>query len=84
MLSPSTATLDRGRKLSLYHQEGVSHAWLLDPRAHTLEVYRRGEGGWQLVARHGGEEVIRAEPFDAEPLELGRLWAPRPTPAPGP
>jgi len=84
VLSPSTATLDRGRKLSLYHQEGVSHAWLLDPRAHTLEVYRRGEGGWQLAARHGGEEVVRAEPFDAEPLELGRLWAPRPTPAPGP
>jgi Uma2 family endonuclease len=84
VLSPSTARLDRGRKLTLYHQEGVSHAWLVDPRAHTLEVYRRGEQGWQLVVRHGGEEVVRAEPFDAEPLELGRLWAPRPPPAPGP
>ena len=84
VLSPSTAGLDRGRKLSIYHQEGVSHAWLLDPRARTLEVYRRGEGGWQLAARYGDEEVVRAEPFDAEPLELGRLWAPRPTPAPGP
>jgi Uma2 family endonuclease len=84
VLSPSTARLDRGRKLTLYHQEGVSHAWLVDPRAHTLEVYRRGEQGWQLVARHGGDEVVRAEPFDTEPLELGRLWAPRPTPAPGP
>jgi Uma2 family endonuclease len=84
VLSPPTAGLDRGRKLSLYHQEGVSHAWLVDPRAHTLEVYRRGEQGWQLVARHGGEEVVRAEPFDTEPLELGRLWAPRSIPAPGP
>jgi Uma2 family endonuclease len=84
VLSPSTAALDRGRKLSLYHQEGVSHAWLVDPRAHTLEVYRRGARDWQLAARHGGEEVVRAEPFDAEPLDLGRLWAPRSTPAPGP
>ncbi|HYO53274.1 Uma2 family endonuclease [Archangium sp.] len=83
VLSPSTAALDRGRKLSLYHQEGVSHAWLVDPRAHTLEVYRRGTRGWRL-ARYGGEEVVRAEPFDAEPLDLGRLWAPRSTPAPGP
>ncbi|WP_257461979.1 Uma2 family endonuclease [Archangium lipolyticum] len=84
VLSPSTVALDRGRKLSLYHQEGVSHAWLLDPRAHTLEIYHRGSQGWQLAAHHGGEDVVRAEPFDAEPLDLGRLWAPRSTQAPGP
>lgn len=84
VLSPSTAALDRGRKLSLYYQEGVSHAWLVDPRAHTLEIFRRGAQDWQLSARHGGAEVVRAEPFDAEPLDLGRLWAPRSTPAPGP
>ena len=84
VLSPSTAALDRGRKLEVYHQEGVSHAWLVDPRAHTLEVYRRGKKGWRLSARHGGEEVIRAEPFDAEPLELGLLWVSKSTPAPRP
>jgi Uma2 family endonuclease len=84
VLSPSTVVLERGRKLSVYHQEGVCHAWLVDPRAHTLEVYRRGARAWQLAARHGGAEVVRAEPFDAEPLDLGRLWAPRSTPAPGP
>ncbi|MFY0582496.1 Uma2 family endonuclease [Cystobacter fuscus] len=84
VLSPSTAALDRGRKLALYHQEGVSHAWLMDPRAHTLEVYRRGEKSWRLVSHSRGEETVRAEPFDAEPLELGLLWAPKSTPAPGP
>jgi Uma2 family endonuclease len=83
VLSPSTAELDRVRKLPLYHREGVSHAWLVDPRAHTLEVYRRGARGWRL-SRYRGEDVVRAEPFDAEPLDLGRLWAPRSTPAPGP
>ncbi|HYO54018.1 Uma2 family endonuclease [Archangium sp.] len=84
VLSPSTAALDRGRKLAVYHQEGVGHAWLVDPRAHTLEIYRRGEQGWRLAARHGGEDVVRAEPFNAEPLELGLLWAPKSAPAPGP
>ena len=82
VLSPSTAALDRGRKLALYHQEGVRHAWLVDPRAHTLEVYGRGRRGWRLTARHGGEAVVRAEPFEAEPLELGLLWALRSLPAP--
>ena len=77
MLSPSTAALDRGRKLALYHQEGVHHAWLVDPRDHTLEVYRRGKTDWRLVVRHGGEAIVRAAPFDAEPLDLGSLWAPK-------
>ena len=84
VLSPSTAALDRGRKMALYHQEGVSHAWLVNPRAHTLEVFRRGPPGWKLLARHGGVERIRAEPFDAGTLDLGRLWAPGSLPAPGP
>ncbi len=84
VLSPSTAALDRGRKMALYHREGVGHAWLVNPRAHTLEVYRRRAPGWKLLARHGGAEHIRAEPFEAEPLDLGRLWAPGSTPAPGP
>jgi len=29
-------------------------------------------------------DVIARAQAHAEPLELGRLWAPRPTPAPGP
>ncbi len=82
VLSPSTAALDRSRKLPLYHREGVGHAWLVDPRAHTLEVYHRGARGWRL-SRHTGDALVRAEPFDVEPLDLGRLW-PRSLPARGP
>ena len=77
VLSPSSEQKDRGRKRAVYHQEGVRHAWLVDPRAHTLEVYRRGKTDWRLSARHGGTDLVRAEPFDAEPLDLGSLWAPR-------
>jgi hypothetical protein len=28
-----------------------------------------------LLATHGEEEVVRAEPFEAIEIELGRLWA---------
>ncbi|MBM7112656.1 Uma2 family endonuclease [Archangium primigenium] len=83
VLSPSTAALDRGRKLALYHQQGVGHAWLVDPRARTVEVFRREPPGWRTVGRHGGDEVIHAEPFGAEPLPLVRLWAPPRPVAPG-
>jgi Uma2 family endonuclease len=82
VLSPSTARLDRARKLPRYHREGVGHVWLVEPLAHTLEVLRREPAGWLLMATFAGEEVVRAEPFDALPLELGLLWLPSPEPGP--
>lgn len=77
ILSPSTEAIDRVKKLTIYAHEGVSHAWLLNPLARTLEVMRLESGRWMLLATAGGEEVVRAEPFDAIELELGALW---PTP----
>lgn len=77
ILSPSTARLDRERKQPLYHREGVGHAWLVDPVAWTLEIYRRRARVWRLVARHSGDAEVRAEPFEALALKLGALWWPR-------
>jgi hypothetical protein len=42
----------------------------------TLEVYRLEGGRWVVVATHGGEEVVRPEPFDAIEIHLGRWWLP--------
>jgi len=75
VLSPSTARTDRHRKLPIYHREGVGHAWLIDPAAHTLEVFRHTPGGWLLVATFAGAEPVRAEPFEAVALDLAALWA---------
>lgn len=75
LLSPSTSRVDRKKKLPIYHREGVGHVWLVDPAAQTLEVYRRHELGWLLVATHEGADVARVEPFDAIELSLAGLWA---------
>lgn len=74
VLSPATARLDRTKKLSIYAREGVGHAWLVDPVLETLEVFRRLEEAWLLVLTAGGDEVVRAEPFDAVELPLTGLW----------
>jgi hypothetical protein len=29
---------------------------------------------WSILATHAGDEVVRAEPFDAIELELAALW----------
>ena len=75
VLSPSTEKVDRGRKLAIYHREGVGHAWLVSPALRTLEVYRRADVGWLLLEVFEGDASMRAEPFDAVPLDLGALWA---------
>jgi Uma2 family endonuclease len=75
ILSPSTVLLDRARKLAIYAREGVSHAWLIDPLARTLEVLRLEGGRWVIVATHGGTDVVRAEPFGDVEISLESLWA---------
>jgi Uma2 family endonuclease len=75
VLSPSTASLDRVKKLTIYAREEVSHAWLIDPDARTLEVLRLESGRWTILATHAGAEVVRAEPFVDVELELAALWA---------
>lgn len=74
--SPSTAGIDRVRKLPVYARAGVGHAWIVDPVGRSLEVFRLETGGWKLVGSFGGDDRVRAEPFDAVELELSALWLP--------
>jgi Uma2 family endonuclease len=61
-LSPSTEAIDRGRKRRI------------NPSVRTLEVHRIEGDTYRIVATHTGDEIVRAEPFDAIELPLARLW----------
>ena len=74
ILSPSTARIDRARKLPIYARESIPHVWLIDPVARTLEVFRLSGGKWTLVATFEGDATVKPEPFDAVELDLGALW----------
>jgi Uma2 family endonuclease len=74
VLSPSTERIDRGKKLRIYAEAGVAHAWLVNPVERTLEVLRLRDRAWTIVAVFTGSEAVRAEPFDAIELALGALW----------
>ena len=75
ILSPGTANRDRRIKLPLYGQLGVRHAWIVDPAVRTIEVMRFEAPHWLLLATHGDDDVMRAEPFDAVGIELASFWA---------
>jgi len=81
VVSPSTTRLDRIRKLPRYARYAIPHAWIVDPKAHTVEVYRLSGELYSLSATYEGSGAMRAEPFDACEIDLAYLWIdPEPTP----
>ncbi len=74
VLSPSTERIDRGRKLRIYADAGVSHVWLVNPIERTLEVLRLADGAWRILTVLSGDDEVRAEPFEVVPFPLAALW----------
>jgi Uma2 family endonuclease len=72
-LSRSTEKLDRLRKLPTYAKAGVSHAWLLDPRTHTLEVHGLVGSHYELVQMFDRGDLIRAVPFEEIELTIASI-----------
>lgn len=74
MTSESTERIDRSRKLRICARAGVSHVWLVNAIVRTVEVLRLDAGRWLVAATYAGSEVVQAQPFDAVPLDLDRIW----------
>jgi Uma2 family endonuclease len=78
VLSASNARYDRTIKFPFYARVGVPWLWVVDPREQTLEVRKLAAGVWTVPEVFGAEAEIRAEPFAAIALPLGRMWLPIP------
>jgi len=75
VLSPSTAVVDRTKKLPVYARERVAHVWFVDPILQTLEVLRLDGDTYRIVKTAHAAEIVRAEPFEALDLPLALLWS---------
>ncbi|HMR02823.1 MAG TPA: Uma2 family endonuclease [Candidatus Competibacter phosphatis] len=75
ILSPSTAKTDRVIKMPVYARHGGPYLWLVDPLAHTLEVFALREERWTVIGLFQEEDSVIVEPFAEIALELGALWA---------
>jgi Uma2 family endonuclease len=74
ILSPSTTTIDRSRKLQLYARHGVPYYWIVDPDARVLEAYELAEGRYRLVTRAAGDAAVSLPPFPDLALVPDSLW----------
>jgi Uma2 family endonuclease len=73
VLSPSTAMLDRGRKLRDYQEiASLRDILLVSGFERRVEHWRRSEGAWSARVHVGGE-TLRLEAFPIT-LDLGELY----------
>ena len=72
VLSPSTARRDRGEKLRLYAESGVTEYWLVDPDAQLFEFLVLGEGRYEVHLPLDG--VYRSPAIAGLGLDLTAFW----------
>ncbi len=74
ILSPSTASLDRGTKLQLYARYGVPCSWIVDADTRAIEVYRLTAGAYAPPQRFAGNMLADLPPFPSLRLDPATLW----------
>lgn len=74
IVSPSTAVLDRSRKLDLYARSGVREVWLVTPYPSLIEVFVLEGESYRLIHAYRKDEAFRSVGFKGLRLNLQRLF----------
>ncbi len=61
--------------MPIYAAQDVPFLWLIDPAAHTLEVFVRREGHWLLEPVYQEDNPVSVPPFEAIAFPMADLWA---------
>jgi hypothetical protein len=77
IISKSTEKIDRGLKQRIYARHGVRYLWFADPIKRTLEVFKLAADVWVPILTADNEAIANAQPFDAVPFRLSRIWPER-------
>ncbi len=74
VLSPSTAYLDRNRKMSLYAEHGVPYYWIVDPESRSIEAYALAEAQYARAGRVTSEPAALT-PFGDLAIDPLSIWS---------
>ena len=75
ILSPGTEGRDRGYKLKLYARYGVPEYWIVDPDAHTVDVYSVGLADYLAPIRYSESDVIACTQLHDLTITLDDVFA---------
>lgn len=74
IVSPSTASIDRVRKMGIYLQHRVPYYWIIDPISKTLEVFENENARWVVIGSFAGDDKVSVLPFHEIEIDLCSLW----------
>lgn len=74
ILSPSTATMDLGRKREIYAESGVEEFWVVSPKTRSVEVYRFGENPAEPILVRTETEVLTSTLFPGWELAVADIF----------
>jgi Uma2 family endonuclease len=60
--------------MPLYARHGVSHAWIIDPQAHSLEAFELRDDTWSLIQTFSEDDSVAVAPFAELAIELAEFW----------
>jgi Uma2 family endonuclease len=74
VLSPSSARLDRDRKMKLYAEHGVPSYWIVDPESRSIEAYAFAGAEYARAGRVIGEPAA-LPPFSDLAIAPASIWS---------
>jgi Uma2 family endonuclease len=78
VLSPSTATTDRGRKMQMFARYGVLEYWLVDPESGIVEICWLVGGNYALAQTASGSDSACSTIFPEFSFSVSALFGPIP------
>ena len=77
ILSPSTAALDRRRKLGIYARTGTEELWLIDPERQEVEVFELARDVTKPAAVYRAGEILETSRLPGLRIALAKVFAMR-------
>ena len=74
VLSPSTASIDRGRKMRTFARYGVPEYWIVDPVARRIEVHALEGNVYRETQVASGDETVRSVLLPDLTFEAARVF----------
>ena len=74
VLLPSTAHLDRDRKMRLYAEHGVPYYWIVDPEARSIEAFALAGAEYARAGRLTSEPAA-LPPFSDLTVDPASIWS---------
>lgn len=63
VVSPAMARRDRTMKKDIYYREGVKEMWIVDPEEKAIDVFERGDAGFEKVVTVQCGETMQSNLF---------------------